>query len=292
MFDSSASKDYKDKLSLVSAMLIFGTIGLFVRYIPLPYSCIAFARGFVGTLFIICFLLIKKTPISWLAIRQNIGRLILSGIFIGFNWIFLFEAYRYTSVAVATLCYYMAPIIVIVASPIVLKERLTIYKIFCVIVALIGMVLVSGAGQEGEMNNLTGVYFGLGAAVLYASIIILNKKFSPIAAYDKTIMQLGIASFVLLPYVWVTEDISAITLSPLGMGLLLFLGIIHTGFAYTLYFGSLPRLRGQTIALLSYLDPIFAVFLSAFVLHEPLSLTGMLGAVLVLGATCLSELKE
>ena len=105
-------------------------------------------------------------------------------------------------------------------------------------------------------------------------------------------MQLGIASFVLLPYVWVTEDISAITLSPLGMGLLLFLGIIHTGFAYTLYFGSLPRLRGQTIALLSYLDPIFAVFLSAFVLHEPLSLTGMLGAVLVLGATCLSELKE
>lgn len=287
-----ASKEHQAKLSLVSAMLIFGTIGLFVRYIPMPSSCIAFARGFIGTLFIIGFLLIKKTPISWTAIRQNIGRLILSGIFIGFNWIFLFEAYRYTSVAVATLCYYMAPVIVIIASPMVLKERLTVYKLFCVIVALIGMVLVSGAGQETEMNNLTGVYFGLGAAVLYASIIILNKKFSSIAAYDKTIMQLGIASIVLLPYVWATEDISAMTLSPLGMELLLFLGIIHTGFAYTLYSGSLPCLRGQTIALLSYLDPIFAVFLSAFVLHEPLSFFGILGAILVLGSTCLSELKK
>lgn len=292
MLHSFVSKDHKDKLSLVSAMLIFGTIGLFVRYIPLPSSCIAFARGFIGTLFIIGFLLIKKIPISWPAIRQNLGRLILSGIFIGFNWIFLFEAYRYTSVAVATLCYYMAPVIVILTSPIILKERLTLYKLFCVILACIGMILVSGIGQEAAMNNLTGVYFGLGAAVLYASIIILNKKFSPIAAYDKTIMQLGIASCILFPYVWATEDLSAITFSPLGIGLLLFLGIIHTGFAYTLYFGSLPRLRGQTIALLSYLDPIFAIFLSAFVLHEPLSVSGMLGAILVLGSTCLSECRE
>ncbi len=291
MLHTAPSHEGKAKLSLLSAMLIFGTLGLFVRYIPLPSSMIAFSRGFIGTLFIILFLAIKRMPISWTAIRQNIGRLILCGIFIGFNWIFLFEAYRYTSVAIATLCYYMAPILVILVSPIVLKEQLTVCKLCCVALALFGMILVSGIGQDTGVTNVTGIFFGLGAAVMYAAIIVLNKKLSPIAAYDKTIMQLGIASLILLPYVFATEDIAAIAMPPLGWALLLVLGMVHTGFAYTLYFGSLSFLRGQTIALFSYLDPIFAIFLSAVVLHEPLTGPGLLGAVLVLGSTCFSEWK-
>ena len=292
MLHAAPSQAGKAKLSLLSAMLIFGTIGLFVRYIPLPSSLIALSRGCIGTLFILLFLAVKRMPISWPAVRQNIVYLILCGIFIGFNWIFLFEAYRYTSVAIATLCYYMAPIIVILASPIVLHERLTLHKACCVACALIGMILVSGVGQQTETADFTGLFFGLGAAVLYASIIILNKKLSPIAAYDKTLMQLGIASLVLLPYVLATEDVASVVLPPLGLVLLLILGIIHTGFAYTLYFGSLSFLRGQTIALFSYLDPIFAIFLSAVVLHEPLTGPGLLGAVLVLGSTCFSEWKS
>lgn len=292
MLHAAPSQDGKTKLSLLSAMLIFGTIGLFVRYIPLPSSLIALSRGCIGTLFILLFLAVKRMPVSWPAVRQNIIYLILCGIFIGFNWIFLFEAYRYTSVAIATLCYYMAPIIVILASPIVLHERLTLRKACCVVCALIGMILVSGVGQQTETADFTGLFFGLGAAVLYASIIILNKKLSPIAAYDKTLMQLGIASLVLLPYVLATEDVASVVLPPLGLVLLLILGIIHTGFAYTLYFGSLFFLRGQTIALFSYLDPIFAIFLSAVVLHEPLTGPGLLGAVLVLGSTCFSEWKS
>lgn len=292
MLHAAPSQDGKAKLSLLSAMLIFGTIGLFVRYIPLPSSLIALSRGCIGTLFILLFLAVKRMPVSWPAVRQNIVYLILCGIFIGFNWIFLFEAYRYTSVAIATLCYYMAPIIVILASPIVLHERLTLHKACCVACALIGMILVSGVGQQTETADFTGLFFGLGAAVLYASIIILNKKLSPIAAYDKTLMQLGIASLVLLPYVLATEDVASVVLPPLGLVLLFILGIIHTGFAYTLYFGSLSFLRGQTIALFSYLDPIFAIFLSAVILHEPLTGPGLLGAVLVLGSTCFSEWKS
>ena len=292
MLHAAPSQAGKAKLSLLSAMLIFGTIGLFVRYIPLPSSLIALSRGCIGTLFILLFLAVKRMPISWPAVRQNIVYLILCGIFIGFNWIFLFEAYQYTSVAIATLCYYMAPIIVILASPIVLHERLTLHKACCVACALIGMILVSGVGQQTETADFTGLFFGLGAAVLYASIIILNKKLSPIAAYDKTLMQLGIASLVLLPYVLATEDVASVVLPPLGLVLLFILGIIHTGFAYTLYFGSLSFLRGQTIALFSYLDPIFAIFLSAVILHEPLTGPGLLGAVLVLGSTCFSEWKS
>ena len=175
---------------MILAMLIFGTIGIFVRYIPLPSSVIAVGRGIIGTAFLFLFIKGKGIPISWPDIRQNLLLLCLSGAALCGNWTFLFEAYRYTSIATATLCYYMAPIIVILVSPIFLKEKLTARKLLCVLTALAGMVLVSGIGQEGGSANMTGVFFGLCAAFCYACIVIFNKKIKPMAAYDKTIVQL------------------------------------------------------------------------------------------------------
>ena len=161
---------------MILAMLIFGTIGIFVRYIPLPSSVIAVGRGIIGTAFLFLFIKGKGIPISWPDIRQNLLLLCLSGAALCGNWTFLFEAYRYTSIATATLCYYMAPIIVILVSPIFLKEKLTARKLLCVLTALAGMVLVSGIGQEGGSANMTGVFFGLCAACCYASIVIFNQK--------------------------------------------------------------------------------------------------------------------
>lgn len=276
---------------MILAMLIFGTIGIFVRYIPLPSSVIAVGRGIIGTAFLFLFIKGKGIPISWPDIRQNLLLLCLSGAALCGNWTFLFEAYRYTSIATATLCYYMAPIIVILVSPIFLKEKLTARKLLCVLTALAGMVLVSGIGQEGGSANMTGVFFGLCAACCYASIVIFNKKIKPMAAYDKTIVQLGLGALLLMPYVLLTENVAALDASPFSLAMFLVVGIVHTGFAYVFYFGSMHSLKAQTIALFSYLDPIFAILLSAVVLGEPLGMTSIIGAVLVLGSTLVSELK-
>lgn len=276
---------------MILAMLIFGTIGIFVRYIPLPSSVIAVGRGIIGTAFLFLFIKGKGIPISWPDIRQNLLLLCLSGAALCGNWTFLFEAYRYTSIATATLCYYMAPIIVILVSPIFLKEKLTARKLLCVLTALAGMVLVSGIGQEGGSANMTGVFFGLCAACCYASIVIFNKKIKPMAAYDKTIVQLGLGALLLMPYVLLTENVAALDASPFSLAMFLVVGIVHTGFAYVFYFGSMQSLKAQTIALFSYLDPIFAILLSAVVLGEPLGMTSIIGAVLVLGSTLVSELK-
>ena len=276
---------------MILAMLIFGTIGIFVRYIPLPSSVIAVGRGIIGTAFLFLFIKGKGIPISWPDIRQNLLLLCLSGAALCGNWTFLFEAYRYTSIATATLCYYMAPIIVILVSPIFLKEKLTAHKLLCVLTALAGMVLVSGIGQEGGSANMTGVFFGLCAACCYASIVIFNKKIKPMAAYDKTIVQLGLGALLLMPYVLLTENVAALDASPFSLAMFLVVGIVHTGFAYVFYFGSMQSLKAQTIALFSYLDPIFAILLSAVVLGEPLGITSIIGAVLVLGSTLVSELK-
>ena len=281
----------KSRNNLILSMCIFGTIGILRRYIPLSSSLVALVRGIIGSVFLMMVLLISKKSLDKQALRKNLPMLSLSGAAIGFNWILLFEAYNYTSVATATLCYYLAPILVILASPLVLKERLTKKSIFCTVTALVGMVLVSGITETGfsGLSELKGILLGIGAAVLYAGVILMNKKISGIPSYDKTILQLATASAALLPYVLVTEDLSAISLTPVAVLLLLVAGIIHTGFAYWLYFGSMNDLPSHTVALLSYMDPILAILLSVVLLREPMSLSAAIGAVLILGAAYISE---
>ena len=219
--------------------------------------------------------------------------LTLSGAFIGFNWILLFEAYRYTTVATATLCYYLAPVFVILAAPILFGEALTLRKGICVAAALVGMVFVSDVtlGGISGSGELLGILLGVGAAVLYAGVVLMNKMLTGVPAYDRTIVQLGAAALALLPYVLVTERGTVLGWSGPVIPLLLVLGIVHTGIAYALYFGGIKDLPAQTSALLSYIDPVSAIILSAVFLGERLTASGAVGAVLVLGATLISELS-
>ena len=287
-------KETNAKVSLILAMVIFGTIGIFRKYIPLPSGIVACARGLLGVAFLLVFIKIKKIKMDREAIKKHLWILLVSGGFIGLNWVLLFESYRYTSVAVATLCYYMAPIFVMMVSPFLLKEKLTVKKVLCVIVALIGMVFVSGVldGGISDVSEMKGILFGLGAAALYATVIMMNQKLREVPTYDKTIMQLGAAAVVLIPYILFVEDLSAVVLTPLIVFMLIIVGVVHTGIAYALYFGSMNGLKAQTVALFSYIDPIVAIILSAMFLKEPMTIYSAIGAVLVLGATMISELPE
>lgn len=285
-------QDLKAKTSLIISMFVFGTIGIFRRYLPFGSGTIAFSRGIIGALFLFILLLFKRQRLDRKALKANALVLCISGALIGFNWILLFEAYNYTTVATATLCYYMAPIIVVIFSPLVLKERLTIKKSICVAGALCGMVLVSGITQQGfgESGAFRGVLCGLGAAALYASVMMLNQKLHDIGAYDKTIVQLFMAAVVILPYTLLTESINKSDITAKTIIVLLVVGVFHTGFSYALYFGSMDRLSAQTVALFSYIDPIVAVILSALLLKEQMGVPEIIGAVLVLGSTIIGEI--
>ena len=283
----------RSKLMFLTAMFIFGTIGIFRRYIPLPSGAIAMSRGFIGVAFLLLAMMVMRKHFSKAAIKANLAVLCISGALTGFNWIFLFEAYNYTTVATATLCYYMAPVFVILMSPIVLKEKLTGKKLACAMGALAGMVLVSGVLEVGVsgLSEIKGILFGLAAGLLYGTIMLLNKKLHDIEGYDKTLIQLVVAALVLVPYVMLVEGetLGQVVWTPLIIIMTLVVGIVHTGFAYTIYFGSMGGLRAQTIALYSYLDPIIAVILSAVLLHENLSIAGWIGAIMIIGATMISE---
>ena len=231
----------------------------------------------------------KKRP-SPSAIKNNLFILILSGAAIGVNWILLFESYSYTTIATSTLCYYMAPVFVIIASPLVLKTRIGLQKWIAVAVALGGMTLVSGIFEEGAggEGNVIGIFLALGAAVFYASVTILNKKLHDISSYDTTIVQLGVAGVVVLPYTIFMESNDLSSFTPGMIGLMLVVALVHTGLAYVLYFSSIQELPTETVAIFSYLDPIVAVILSLF-FDEPMTPLMAVGAVMVILALIASE---
>lgn len=280
----------KAKCEMLLAMVIFGTVGIFVRYIPLPSATVALFRGVLGLAFLLVVMAFTGKKPKLQSIRGNIWVLLLSGCAIGLNWVLLFESYHYTTVAIATICYYLAPVFFVLASPL-LGERLTGKKLALLGIALVGMVFVSGV-LEGGVSGGKGIILAVGAAALYASVMFLNKKLRNITAYDKTVMQLSAAAVVIFPYVLATGGLKLAEVAGVDYLLLAVVGIIHTGVAYWLYFGALGKLSSQSVALFSYLDPAIAILLSALLLREPIGWQGILGAILILGSALYSEMPK
>ena len=281
------------KISFSMSMAIFGTIGVFTRLISLSSSEIALYRAILAVIVIALFLALSKKKVFQGIKNKTLVLLFLSGAAMRFNWILLFEAYNYTSLTAATLSYYFAPTIVLLSSPIVMKERLKKTGVLCFLLSSIGLVMVIAGGGGGRgSDDLKGIFLGLGAAVLYATVILINKKIGEIDGIGRTFLQFISAIIVLTPYVSLKSGFNLIGLDPTGWLSLLVLGIVHTGITYSVYFSSLPHLKGSEISLLSYIDPLTAMLISAFVLSEPTTLLQIAGGVLILGSTLFSELTK
>lgn len=276
-------------LKLILSMVIFGSIGLVVAYIPLPSVMIVGLRALLGTVCIGLLLIFRRKPINKVAVKKNIGWLLVSGVALAANWILLFESYDHTgSVAISTLCYYMAPVFVTILSPIFLKERLSAARIVCTAVAVAGAVMISGASMK-EPLVLKGILMALSAAVLYALIVIFNKKMTRMPAQETTFFQLIVAAVVTLPYAFVMHG-GTVTFSASWLIPMLILGVVHTGIAYLLFFGAANRLPAQSTAVLSYIDPVTAILLSTVVLQQPMDAYDIAGCAMILIAALLGEL--
>lgn len=281
----------KPKLQMILSMAIFGTIPLFVRSIPLTSAEVALFRAVIALACIMTAKAALKKPVRLKGAGREVPLLLLSGAAMGVNWILLFEAYRYTTVSVATLSYYFAPVIVMIACPLLFHERVRALQIACFAGSTAGLALVVGAGGlSAGTDPVKGVLFGLGAAALYASVMLLNKKLKRVGGIDRTVLQFAAAATVLAPYVLLTGGIRLGGMSTPGWLCLLAVGAIHSALAYVLYFSSLKSLPGQETAILSYIDPLVAVALSMTVLGEPVAPLQLIGGAMILGFTLLNEL--
>ena len=280
------------KLMLILSMVIFGTIGLFVRNISVSSGELALYRAVLAASLIGCYLLASRQSIPFAQIKKELPLLLFSGIAMAFNWILLFQAYKFTTVSVATLSYYFAPVIVTVACPILFKEKMGAKQWICFAMSTLGIVLITGIGDlSAGSNHFIGILFGLGAACLYATVILLNKFIKTVGGIHRTFLQFIAAIIVLIPYVSLTGGSNLAALEIKGWIFLLIVGLVHTGITYCMYFSSLKELPGQKAAILSYIDPLVAVLVSVLILGEAMTLMQVIGGLLILGFTLWNEIS-
>lgn len=279
----------KARFQIIFSMTAFGTIAVFVRNIPLPSRELALYRAAIAALALLLWQVFTRQTVRWSDIKKELPLLFVSGAAMSVNWILLFEAYKYTTVAMATLSYYFAPVIVTVASTVLFREKLTPKQVFCFAMSTLGLVLVIGVSGGGGSHDLLGILLGLGAAVLYASVVLLNKSIRHVSGLNRTFLQFLAAILVMTPYVFATGGSHLGSLDAAGTVNLLVVGIFHTGICYCMYFSSLRDLKGQEASILSYIDPVVAVLVSVAVLHEAVSPLQAVGGFMILGFTVFNE---
>ncbi len=280
------------RLMMIFSMVIFGTLGVFVRNIPVSSGELALYRAILAALLIAVYLGITKQKVLFANIKKEVPLLLASGVAMGVNWIFLFQAYKYTTVSLATLSYYFAPVIVTVACPFLFKEKLTGKQIICFLMSTAGLVMITGIGKIGSNTDFIGILWGLGAAFFYAVVILLNKFIKGVEGIHRTFLQFLSAIVILIPYVAVTGGVTLGQLHTVGWINLLIVGLLHTGITYCLYFSALKELPGQKAAILSYIDPLVAVVISVTVLGESMTVWQAVGGLLILGFTLWNEVSS
>lgn len=282
----------KAKLKIIFSMITFGTIAIFVKNIPLSTGEISLFRAIIGLFVILIYQLFSGRRAIFLEVRKELPILFLSGMAMGFQWLLLFQAYRYTTVSLATLSYYFAPVLLIILSSLFLKEKLTRKQIICFLMATLGLVMIIGSDGAGASNSTTiGILYGLGAAVLYATVLFLNKLIKNVTGMDRTIIQFIAAIIVLTPYVIATSGINILEINLFGLINLLILGAFHTGLIYCLFFSSIKDLKGQEAAILSYIDPLVSIIVSVALLRESIRPIQIIGGAMILGFTMVNELN-
>lgn len=278
----------KAALKYITALLLFGSNGIVASHITVSSHEIVFTRTFIGALFLALIFIFSKKKMQLWKNKSHFLSLVISGIAMGISWVFLFEAYKQIGVSIATLAYYCGPVIVMILSPIIFKEKLTAIKIIGFLTVVMGMFCVNE--QSLLQNNVSwGLVFGILSAVAYAFMVIFNKKAKSITGLENPMWQLGV-SFLTVAIFLVLRQGFAIHITPGNLVPILLLGIVNTGIGCYFYFSSIGDLPVQTVAILGYLEPLSALFFSAAFLGESLSFLQVMGAVLILGGAAFGEL--
>ena len=280
----------KLKIEFLLLMCAYGCLGPVVRGISLPSNVIVWARALISAIALLLFLVIFQRQ-GWKDCRVFFLPMVASGVFLAIDWIGLFASYRYTTIATATLCYYIVPVLVLIGAAVFLREKLTLRRAICIVIAFIGMAFVSGVVENGlpQFSEIKGVLLALLGALGYAVVILINKKYPEGDQLKRTLIQLSTAAVIMTVYILRTTDLGAYTLNAKGILLLLLLGVVMTAAAYIAYFSLIIRIPSGSVAFFSYADPVVAVIISVFFLNEPFSVFTLIGAVMIIGAAIAAE---
>lgn len=285
---SSGGRSWLSYGMYVLSMLIFGSNGLLAAHISLPSSQVVLLRTLLGGA-VLSALVLLRGGFDRAAVRAELASLLLGGAALGANWVALFGAYRLLNVSLATLIYYVGPMLILLLSPLLFREKLGGAKIAALCLVAVGLVCISGSIALGGLST-AGLAVALASALLYAALIVFNKRITRTGGLQTAAIELDVAFVVVLLYVLLTGGLQRPQVSDLPF--IAVIGLVNTGLAYFLYFSGLQKLSGQSVALISYVDPVSALLFSALLLGEMLTPLQMVGAVLILGGAMFGELRR
>lgn len=270
-----------------ASLLLFGTNGIVASFIALSSYEIVLLRASIGSLLLVgIFLLMKGRLTFWQHKRQSVF-LFISGVAMGANWMFLYEAYRHIGVSIASLLYYCGPVIVMILSPLLFHEKLTATKVFGFLAVFCGIFLVNGQAVQAGKSGW-GLFCGAMSGILYALLVISNKKAESITGLENPMLQL-VTSFLTVAVFVLAKQGFHMQIAGSDWLPILVLGLLNTGVGCYLYFSSIGKLPVQTVAICGYLEPLSAVVFSMVILNETMLPLQIVGAVLIIGGAVFGE---
>lgn len=277
----------KEYAKYISALLLFGSNGIVASKINMSSYEIVFLRTMIGSIFLILLFCFGKRKVTFTKHNRDFLYIVLSGIAMGASWIFLYEAYALIGVSLASLAYYCGPVIVMILSPFLFKERLTGEKIIGFLIVLGGIFLVNGKLSGGALNRY-GIFCGLMSAVMYSLMVIFNKKSETIKGFENSVIQLFISFLTAAVFVGFKTGYD-IKISRDDVIWIIILGLVNTGIGCWFYFSSIGNISVQTVAVCGYLEPLSAVMLALIVLGETMTIPQIIGAIMIISGAVFSE---
>ena len=263
---------------MVLAMLLSGTIGLLVVESGLPVMLVVWLRCLLGALGLAAWVVYsgqwqKPSRAEWLW-------LLLGGLALVFNWVCLFTAYRYSSIAVATVVYHVQPFILLLLAAALGREALPLRKLPWLLLALLGVALSSGMLHADQSSSWAGVLLTLAAASLYAVATLATQQLKRLAPAQIAMLQMLMGVLALAMPAWNLAETAQFTAK--AWGAVVVLGLVHTAWMYTLMYSAFQRLSAQAIAGLSFIYPVVAVLVDLLWFgHHPAPIQA-LGMALIL----------
>ena len=280
--------DKKAFLKYLAALLLFGLNGIVASHIALNSYEIVFLRTCIGSILLLGLFLLGKGKFHTKVYKKDTLFIVLSGMAMGTSWMFLYEAYQQIGVSMASLLYYCGPVIVMILSPIIFKEKLTMPKVCGFLVVLVGIVLVNGTAAESG-GNTWGLICGAMSAVMYFFMVTLNKQAKNITGMENSVIQLVVSFLTVAVFVGFKQRF-IIHVPGEAWVWILILGVVNTGIGCYLYFSPLAKLLVQTVAVCGYLEPLSAVVFAALLLGETMTPVQIIGAGCIIGGAMIGEL--
>lgn len=277
-----------NRIKLVLVMIIWGSLGVFTRSIPLSALSLAFLRAFIALPVLFAVMKMKKAD---KVKHKNLIPYIISGVLLGFGWLTLFYGYKHTSISSAVIIYNMCPVYVIILAPLVLKETISRIQIAVILLSFIGLFLIVGHNLSDGYGYMGLLLSGI-SGMLYATIVLINRSIKiRVDNQTATFVQILTAMIVLLPFVLIDGNIfTVVHLDAMAVTYTVLLGVLHTSVAYTIFFSLYAHMKSVEIVSYSFLEPLFGIVFSVIFVGESLTLVQIIGGIMILGSTYIGEI--